>query len=145
MYRGGTSSAVPRLTKKAGGGTPPLRSYIILARKLLYKKKKQQVIRLECFGDPYVTEPTAASGREREAEEGKVTRKQEGLQPVAVFADNFSVRIERSSILACKLLYKKKKQQVIRLTAFGDPYENRTRDTAVKGRCLNRLTNGPYM
>ena len=25
----------------------------------------------------------------------------------------------------------------------GDPYEIRTRDTAVKGRCLNRLTNGP--
>ena len=25
----------------------------------------------------------------------------------------------------------------------GDPYENRTRDSAVKGRCLNRLTNGP--
>ena len=26
----------------------------------------------------------------------------------------------------------------------GDPYENRTRVTAVKGRCLNRLTTGPY-
>ena len=25
-----------------------------------------------------------------------------------------------------------------------DPYENRTRVTAVKGRCLDRLTNGPY-
>ena len=25
----------------------------------------------------------------------------------------------------------------------GDPYENRTRVTAVKGRCLSRLTNGP--
>ena len=25
----------------------------------------------------------------------------------------------------------------------GDPYENRTRVTAVKGPCLNRLTNGP--
>ena len=25
-----------------------------------------------------------------------------------------------------------------------DPYGNRTRDTAVKGRCLNRLTNGPF-
>ena len=24
-----------------------------------------------------------------------------------------------------------------------DPYGIRTRDTAVKGRCLNRLTNGP--
>ena len=26
----------------------------------------------------------------------------------------------------------------------GDPYENRTRVTAVKGPCLNRLTNGPW-
>ena len=25
-----------------------------------------------------------------------------------------------------------------------DPYGTRTRVTAVKGRCLNRLTNGPY-
>ena len=25
----------------------------------------------------------------------------------------------------------------------GDPDENRTRVTAVKGRCLNRLTTGP--
>ena len=27
---------------------------------------------------------------------------------------------------------------------FGDPDGNRTRVTAVKGRCLNRLTTGPY-
>ncbi|CZQ87917.1 Hypothetical protein Tpal_960 [Trichococcus palustris] len=26
---------------------------------------------------------------------------------------------------------------------YYDPYGNRTRVTAVKGRCLNRLTNGP--
>ncbi len=26
----------------------------------------------------------------------------------------------------------------------GDPYGIRTRVTAVKGRCLNRLTKGPY-
>ena len=26
---------------------------------------------------------------------------------------------------------------------IGDPYGIRTRVTAVKGRCLNRLTNGP--
>ena len=32
-----------------------------------------------------------------------------------------------------------------RAVPFGDPYENRTRDTAVKGRCLNLLTNGPNM
>ena len=27
---------------------------------------------------------------------------------------------------------------------FNDPDGNRTRVTAVKGRCLNRLTTGPY-
>ncbi len=26
----------------------------------------------------------------------------------------------------------------------GDPYGNRTHDSAVKGRCLNLLTNGPW-
>ena len=28
-------------------------------------------------------------------------------------------------------------------TCFGDPYGNRTHVTAVKGPCLNLLTNGP--
>ena len=28
--------------------------------------------------------------------------------------------------------------------AIGDPCGNRTRVTGVRGRCLNRLTNGPY-
>ena len=28
---------------------------------------------------------------------------------------------------------------------FGDPWENRTPVTAVKGRCLSRLTNGPMV
>ena len=28
---------------------------------------------------------------------------------------------------------------------FGDPYGNRTHVTAVKGRCLNLLTNGPVL
>ena len=38
---------------------------------------------------------------------------------------------------------KQKKSQTLCVWDFGDPYENRTRVTAVKGRCLNRLTNGP--
>ena len=29
--------------------------------------------------------------------------------------------------------------------AYGDPYGNRTHDSAVKGRCLNLLTNGPMV
>ncbi len=28
---------------------------------------------------------------------------------------------------------------------YGDPYGIRTRVTAVKGRCLNHLTKGPYI
>ncbi len=39
----------------------------------------------------------------------------------------------------------KTKKERIFMRSFGDPYENRTRVTAVKGRCLNLLTNGPYM
>ena len=30
------------------------------------------------------------------------------------------------------------------LDTSGDPYGNRTRVTGVRGRCLNRLTNGPH-
>ena len=30
------------------------------------------------------------------------------------------------------------------LCCFGDPYGTRTHVTAVKGRCLNLLTNGPF-
>ena len=32
-----------------------------------------------------------------------------------------------------------------RIEPYGAPWGNRTPDTAVKGRCLNRLTNGPCM
>ena len=39
---------------------------------------------------------------------------------------------------------KQKKKDIRRdVFLFGDPYGNRTHVTAVKGRCLNRLTNGP--
>ena len=30
------------------------------------------------------------------------------------------------------------------MSKTGDPAENRTRVTAVKGRCLDRLTTGPF-
>ena len=33
---------------------------------------------------------------------------------------------------------------VLRQPLLGDPDGNRTRVTAVKGRCLNRLTTGPF-
>ena len=53
--------------------------------------------------------------------------------PVAVFV----LRFLHSSFM--------KKAPVHKHWSFfhGDPYGNRTHVTAVKGRCLNRLTNGP--
>ena len=39
--------------------------------------------------------------------------------------------------------YAKKRGLQKQAAFFGDPYGNRTHVTAVKGRCLNRLTNGP--
>ena len=44
------------------------------------------------------------------------------------------------------LIHKNKKDRYLRtcLFCFGDPDGNRTRVTAVKGRCLSRLTTGPF-
>ena len=39
--------------------------------------------------------------------------------------------------------HEKNPHQKVRAIFHGDPYGNRTHVTAVKGRCLNRLTNGP--
>ena len=42
--------------------------------------------------------------------------------------------------------YKKRKTPILDgCFLFGDPDENRTRVTAVKGRCLSRLTTGPEL
>ena len=56
----------------------------------------------------------------------------------------------RSEYFTAKLLYPfcnhgfhRKKTPAMRCL-FGDPDENRTRVTAVKGRCLSRLTTGPW-
>ena len=38
---------------------------------------------------------------------------------------------------------KNERRMVFVFFSFGDPWENRTPVTAVKGRCLNLLTNGP--
>ena len=42
------------------------------------------------------------------------------------------------------LYTKENRSKAYALLRHGDPDENRTRITAVKGRCLNRLTTGPY-
>ena len=47
---------------------------------------------------------------------------------------------ERFSITGAK-----KERHLFVSLFFGDPWENRTPVTAVKGRCLSRLTNGPYI
>ena len=48
----------------------------------------------------------------------------------------------------CEESYSRPKRKCISLDSVqvprADSYENRTRVTAVKGRCLNRLTNEPY-
>ena len=46
---------------------------------------------------------------------------------------------------ACAMFWRDKRKKPFGISAerLGDPYENRTRVTAVKGRCLDRLTNGP--
>ena len=44
-----------------------------------------------------------------------------------------------------KSKYKEKSTTSNEVVLFGDPYGNRTHVTAVKGPCLNRLTNGPYI
>ncbi len=45
-----------------------------------------------------------------------------------------------------KMAYINKKHQFrYEIGVFNDPYGIRTRVTAVKGRCLNHLTNGPFM
>ena len=41
-------------------------------------------------------------------------------------------------------IYNKMNRLTNSLYILNDPYGNRTRVTAVKGRCLDRLTNGPY-
>ena len=40
---------------------------------------------------------------------------------------------------------KKEHLHDVQVFFFGDPWENRTPVTAVKGRCLSRLTNGPLV
>ena len=95
-------------------------------------KKSSKSSDLSVSGDPYVTESTAACGRGRETEEGKVTSRQEGIYAVAVCADNFSVRIERSSFLVKLFLQIKKSSKSSDLSVSGDPYV--TESTAACGR-----------
>ena len=57
----------------------------------------------------------------------------------------FRSRFARTSSIQTNRLPKKKTTPIGVVFFFGDPWENRTPVTAVKGRCLSRLTNGPYL
>ena len=52
--------------------------------------------------------------------------------------------IEFDSLISTNRNTKKKAPAFLQVLC-GDPDENRTRVTAVKGRCLNRLTTGPLV
>ncbi len=57
-------------------------------------------------------------------------------------------RLIRTLQLCCRVGFDEahnKKPPYWVVFCYGDPYENRTRVTAVKGRCLNLLTNGPLV
>ena len=61
-------------------------------------------------------------------------------------------QIESAFFMLSKLLFfqishkiQKTLEVFIPRLLVGDPYGNRTHDSAVKGRCLNLLTNGPGM
>ena len=67
--------------------------------------------------------------------------------------DRSTFNVGRSALALYKELYKNKiaplmeryfVRQYFDNMSFGDPDENRTRVTAVKGRCLSRLTTGPW-
>ena len=51
----------------------------------------------------------------------------------------------KADALPAELILPKKRLFSIVRKNIGDPYGIRTRVTAVKGRCLNRLTKGPNL
>ena len=65
------------------------------------------------------------------------SRKNGNVKHFVLFSDKLCDNLPHSS-------FKNKKRLALQVAFyFGDPYGNRTHVTAVKGRCLNRLTNGP--
>ena len=68
----------------------------------------------------------------RDASESQGNLPRPKNMPPACFLNGFSIPVRqiKNHTKRCGFL-------------FGDPYGNRTHVTAVKGRCLNRLTNGP--
>ena len=64
--------------------------------------------------------------------------------PVLLHWEVFHWQLHQALFTAFRFPYtKRKNHSKWSGFSFGDPYGNRTHVTAVKGRCLNRLTNGP--
>ena len=54
-----------------------------------------------------------------------------------------NIMCRRHTSFARRANITRKKHLLLQVLFSGDPWENRTPVTAVKGRCLSRLTNGP--
>ena len=89
-----------------------------------HKKSSQAIRSLRRRGDPYGTPRLRAS-------------------QVAALTCHRHV-IHCRSLRAPREICKRNQPTFGGLIPFGDPYGTRTHVTAVKGRCLNHLTNGPY-
>ena len=62
------------------------------------------------------------------------------------YSSDFTIYLVFFSFLISKYIFFKTKKSCYLVTTFYDsPYGIRTRVTAVKRRCLNPLTNGPFL
>ena len=91
-------------------------------------KKTPRTVFSVFFGDPYGNRNFSALPKRRNSPRGEISP----IDPLS--RDRFDPTQHAD---------KSKKTLDERLFVFGDPYGNRTHVTAVKGPCLNRLTNGP--
>ena len=73
---------------------------------------------------------------------GQAERKRECRMPERGIVGKGAVRVF-FIVLSLPSGHRQKNNTPFRCVVFGDPYGTRTHVTAVKGRCLNHLTNGP--
>ena len=66
------------------------------------------------------------------------------LRDILVLYDLLHEYVKKTAMIAVFRFKENKKEIFDKISFKNDPYGIRTRVTAVKGRCLNRLTNGPY-
>src|SRR5690606_4198727 len=135
--------------------TTLFRSPIELGRHIIYRNKKWRMTGSNrrpsaCKADAL---PAELILRIKNCDERRITASASLVQSVtyALYAPSFSPSLPCSS---CSSQFFKNwmsgallRQIHVQLVHFknGDPYGIRTRVTAVKGRCLNRLTKGPFL